>query len=175
MEGSKEGMEFINRVNDGVAKIVTWLVPVLILELVYDTVARYVFNMPTEWSYDISYMLYGAIFMLGSAHTLRVDKHVRIETFYGKLSLRAKALVDAVCYVILYFPAMIALVYFGGKFALRSWKMWEAGGESMWQPPIYPFKTILPLAALLLLMQGIVQLIHCVQIIAGKENVNPKS
>ena len=168
-------MEFLDRLNDWVAKAVAWFVPVLILELVYDTIARYLFNAPTEWSYDVSYMLYGAIFMLGSAHTLRVDKHVRIETIYGRLSPRAKALVDAVCYVTLYFPVMIALVYFGGKFALRSWKMWEVGGESMWQPPIYPFKTILPLAALLLLMQGIVQFIRCVQVIAGKENVNPKS
>ncbi len=168
-------MEFVDRLNNWIAKVVAWFVPVLILELVYDTTARYLFNAPSEWSYDISYMLYGAIFMLGAAHTLRVDKHVRIETIYGRLSHRAKALVDAVCYVILYFPVMIALVYFGGKFALRSWKMWEAGGESMWQPPIYPFKTILPLAAFLLLLQGIVQFIRCVQTIAGKENVNPES
>lgn len=168
-------MEFLDRVNDWVAKAAAWLVPVLILELVYDTIARYVFNTPTEWSYDITYMLYGAIFMLGSAHTLRVNKHVRIETIYGRLSRRAKASVDALCYVILYFPLMIALIYFGGAFALRSWKMWEAGGESMWQPPIYPFKTILPLAALLLLMQGIVQFIRCIQVIAGKHNADSES
>ncbi len=155
-------MELINRINKWVGKGAAWLVPILILELVYDTVARYVFNAPTAWSYDISYMLYGSIFMLGAAYTLQIDKHVRIETFYGKMSRKGKALIDAICYVLLFFPAVGSLIYFGGVFALKSWKLLEAGGDSMWQPAIYPFKTVLPVAAILLMLQGIVEFIHCV-------------
>jgi len=167
-------MGWIDRLNHWIAKGAAWLVPVLILELVYDTAARYLFNSPTEWSYDISYMLYGAIFMLGAAHTLAIDKHVRIETIYGKLSRRAKALINAVCYLILYFPSVLALLYFGTTFTVRSWKMWEAGGESMWQPPIYPFKTILPLAALLLLLQGIAQFLRCINDLRGTHHADSK-
>ena len=168
-------MELIDRLSNWVARIAAWLVPVLVLELVYDTVARYIFNSPTEWSYDISYMLYGAIFMLGAAHTLRIDRHVRIETIYGRLTKKAKATVDALCYLILYFPAVGALVYFGAKFAYRSWAMAEAGGESMWQPPIYPFKTLLPLAALFLLLQGIVQFLRAIKVILGTDHADSES
>ena len=156
-------MKLIDQINKWAGGAAAWLVPLLILELVYDTVARYVFNAPTEWSYDISYMLYGAIFMLGAAYTLQIDKHVRIETFYGKLSERAKAIIDAVCYLLFFFPAVGVLIYFGGIFALKSWKMFEAGGDSMWQPPIYPFKTILPVAAILLMLQGIAEFIRCLR------------
>ncbi len=168
-------MDYINRINDWIAKAVAYLVPLLILELVYDTFSRYLFNAPTEWSYDISYMLYGAIFMLGSAHTLKLDRHVRIESIYSRLSLRGRAIIDGICYLILYFPSTIALLYFGTIFAIKSWKMWESGGESMWQPPIYPFKTVLPLSALLLFLQGIVQFIGCVKIAFGRENVDSES
>ena len=167
-------MNAIDRINDWTATAVAWLVPVLILELVYDTVARYLFNAPTEWSYDVSYMLYGAIFMLGAAHTLRVNRHVRIETFYGKFPERGKALIDAACYLVFFFPAMGTIIYFGGTFAWRSWRMLESGGDSMWQPAIYPFKTVLPLAACLLTLQGVVEFVRCVRRIAGGEDADSK-
>ena len=154
-------MAAIDKIGDFAGGLAAWLVPALILELVYDTAARYVFNAPTAWSYDVSYMIYGAVFMLGAAHTLREDKHVRIETFYGKLSPKAKALADIAGYIVFFFPVMAAMVYYGGLFALKSWKMAEVSGESMWQPPIYPFKTLLPLAAFLLLLQGAAQFFRC--------------
>lgn len=156
-------MKWIDTFTRWTAAVATWMVPLLILELVYDTVARYLFNAPTEWSYDISYMLYGAIFMLGAAHTLHIDRHVRIETFYGKLSRQGKAMIDGAGYLLFFFPAVGSLLYFSSGFALRSWKMLEVGGESMWQPPIYPFKTILPLAAVLLLLQGTAEFLRCVR------------
>jgi TRAP-type mannitol/chloroaromatic compound transport system permease small subunit len=168
-------MFVIDRINEWTAKAAAWLIPLLILELVYDTAARYVFNAPTEWSYDVSYMLYGVIFMLGAAYTLHIDRHVRIETIYAKLSPRAKALIDAVGYVIFFFPVMIALIYYGGMFALKSWKLLEAGGDSMWQPPIYPFKTVLPVAALLLTLQGLAEFIRCIAVVTGKNNVRRES
>ena len=165
-------MAFIDRINEWFGKGVAWLIPLLILELVYDTVARYVFNAPAEWSYDISYMFYGAIFLLGAAYTLRIDKHVRIEIFYGKMSRRSKALIDAICYVILFFPAVGSLIYFGGVFAIKSWKLLEVSGESMWQPAIYPFKTVLPIAAFLLMLQGIVEFIRCVGLIIRRNDAD---
>ena len=164
-------METIDRINEWVGKAVSWLVPILILELVYDTVARYVFNAPTRWSYDISYMLYGTIFMLGAAHTLGAGRHVRIETLYGKMSLRSRALVDVIGYLVFFFPAIGACVYFGAIFALKSWNMMEMGGDSMWQPPIYPFKTVLPVAAVLLMLQGVAECIRCLSVIAGRDDV----
>lgn len=160
--------------NEWVGKAVAWLIPVLILELVYDTAARYLFNAPTEWSYDISYMLYGAVFMLGAAYTLGIDKHVRIETIYGKMSTRGKAVIDVIGYLVFFFPAVSACVYFGGLFALRSWEILEVSSESMWQPPIYPFKTVLPIAAVLLMVQGTVECARCVLVIVRRDDADGK-
>jgi len=168
-------MDWIDRMNEWMGKAVSWLIPVLILELVYDTVSRYLFNAPTEWSYDISYMLYGTLFMFGAAHTLAVDKHVRIEIISDRVSPRTRAIIDAVCYVIFFFPAVGALLYFGTLFAVKSWHLLETSGESMWGPPIYPFKTVIPVAAALLLLQGVAQFVRCVKLIVKGNRGDPES
>jgi TRAP-type mannitol/chloroaromatic compound transport system permease small subunit len=168
-------MPVIDRINEWITRAVSWLIPLLVVELVYDTAARYLFNAPTAWSYDISYMLYGAVFMLAAGHTLHLDKHVRIETFYGRASLRARALIDAIGYLVFFFPVVGALVYFGSAFAYKSWSMWEAGGESMWQPPIYPFKTVLPVAAVLLFAQGLSEFSRSVILLLRGADANRQS
>jgi TRAP-type mannitol/chloroaromatic compound transport system permease small subunit len=161
----------IDRLNQYIAKGVSWLVPVLILELAYDTLARYLFNAPSAWSYDISYMLYGTIFMLMAPHTLKLDRHVRIEVFYARLSVRSRAVLDCLCYLIFYFPVAGALGYYGWIFTAKSWAIRETSGLSMWQPPIYPFKAILPLAAFLLVLQGLVQFMTRLKTcISGKDD-----
>ena len=148
-------LKAIDRINAWVGQGVAWLVPVLILELVYDTAARYLFNAPTQWSYDISYMLYGTIFLAAAGYTLQKDQHVRIELLYDRFSPRGKAAIDCIGYLLFFFPALTALVYYGGQFAWKSWVLLETSSASMWQPPIYPFKAVLPVTALLLLMQGL--------------------
>ena len=158
--------KYIDKLSEFVGKASAWLIALLIFELVYDTVARYVFNAPTPWSYDISYMLYGAIYMGGAAYTLLLDEHVRIDIIYEKVSPRSQAIIDAVCYVVFFFPVMGVLLFYSTEFAIKSWKMLETSGESMWSPPIYPFKTILPLAVLLLILQGSVQFGRCLVTIA---------
>jgi TRAP-type mannitol/chloroaromatic compound transport system permease small subunit len=161
-------MPFADRI-DGISiitgKAVSWIVPLLVLELVYDTSARYLFNAPTIWSYDISSMLYGTLFMLGAAWTLQREEHVRIDLFINKLSPRGRATVDLVGYLVFYFPAVGALVAYGASFSLQSWTILERSGQSMWQPPIYPFKTVLPLAALLLLLQGLANFCRCLRVL----------
>ena len=161
-------MPFADRI-DGISiitgKAVSWIVPLLVLELVYDTSARYLFNAPTIWSYDISYMLYGTLFMLGAAWTLQREEHVRIDLFINKLSPRGRATLDLVGYLVFYFPAVGALVAYGASFSLQSWTILERSGQSMWQPPIYPFKTVLPLAALFLLLQGLANFCRCLRVL----------
>lgn len=163
-------LKLADRLSEGVGRGTAWLIPLLILELVYDTGARYLFNAPTEWSYDISYMLYGAIFMLGAAWTLRKDEHVRIEVVYERLGRKGRALTDALGYLFFFFPAVGALIYFGGKFALKSWSIWERAGISMWSPPIYPFKTLIPVAMVLLLLQGLAEFLRCLRVLLGDDH-----
>ena len=84
----------------------------MVLGLTYEVVARYLFNAPTVWAYDMTFMLYGTFFMLGSAYTLMRKGHIRTDTFYGNWSPRVQGAVDAVCYAIL-FPALIIFLWVG--------------------------------------------------------------
>jgi len=166
MNGERMNLaDAIDRLSIKTGKAVSWIVPLLVLELVYDTGARYLFNSPTIWSYDISYMLYGTLFMLGAAWTLQQEQHVRIDLILAKLSPRARAAVDLVGYVVFFFPAVGALVGYGASFSLDSWMILERSGQSMWQPPIYIFKTVIPLAGLLLFLQGLARFCRCLRVL----------
>jgi TRAP-type mannitol/chloroaromatic compound transport system permease small subunit len=165
----------INRFAGGLSqfsgKAVAWLILILILQLVYDTLARYLFNKPTLWSYDVSYMLYAIIFLIGGAYTLLDDEHIRIEIFYTKFSKRQKAIADILGYLIFFFPVLIILLYSGVLYTIESWEMLERSTVSYWGPPVYHFKGMIPLATLLMLIQGIAIFIRLIAVaIKGKEN-----
>ncbi|MCF8049674.1 MAG: TRAP transporter small permease subunit [Desulfobacterales bacterium] len=157
--------KFLNLV-DSISKwtgtAVSWLMLVLVLELVYDTVARYVFNAPTIWSFDISYMLYSILFMIGGAYTLLVQEHIRVDMFYEKFSKKKKALVDIIGYLLFFFPAIGGMFVFGILFTHESWAIGEHCTKSYWSPPVYHFKTVIPIAAFLLLLQGIAEFIRSI-------------
>ncbi len=152
----------VDRLSEWMGHVSAWLVIILIGEVVYDTLVRYLFNAPSGWSYDITYMLYGAAYMGGGAWTLLLDEHVRIDLIYGKISPKSKAIADAIGYVVFFFPSMSVLLYFCTKFAIQSWRMLEGSGETVWNPPIYPLKTVLCITLLVLLLQGIVQFVRCI-------------
>ncbi len=159
----------MERLSQWSAKIVYGLIFVLISALTYEITVRYFFGSPTVWAYDATYMLYGTFYMLGAAYTLMVEGHVRVDAIYSKMSSRRKLIVDIIGYLVFFFPSIGALLYFGIEFAWESWRLWEKAKESIWAPPIYPFKTILPLATFLLLLQGIAKFIQCLNSLRGKE------
>ncbi len=152
----------IDTVSDWCGKGVAWTIVPLFLGLTFEVVSRYGFDAPTEWAYDVTYMLYGTHFMLGAAYTLLMGGHIRTDMFYDKYSPRTKGLVDAVGYLIFFFPAVVFLLVAGGDAALVSWRMLEKSEISAWRPPIYPFKAMVPLAALLLLVQGVSEFLKSV-------------
>ncbi len=161
-------ISLIDRINQIIAKATSWLVLALILELVYDTIMRYLFNVAVMWSYDISYMLYGIIFMLSVPYVENINKHVRIEILYDKLSKKMRAFLDIIGYLILYLPSSLVLLYFGWNFFWESYNLKEVSGASMWAAPIYPFKFVIPLTGLLLLLQTISEIMKRILIIKGK-------
>jgi len=134
--------------------LVAWLIVPLIGAMVYEVVARYFFRAPTVWAQDLSYMLYGALFMLGGAYTLRHSGHIRTDFLYNKLGVRGQAFIDAVAYLFFFFPGFGVFLWFGWGYFLDSWRLDERA-ISPWNPPIYPFRAVLPLAAALLLVQGV--------------------
>ncbi len=123
---------------------------------------RYAFNNHHDWVFDITYMLYGIMFMMAGAYTLSKNGHVRGDVLYGFFKPRTQALFDLILYFIFFIPGIIALVYAGIYFAAESVAINEHTTQTANGPPIWPFKIIIPVAGGLLLLQGFVEIIRCV-------------
>jgi TRAP-type mannitol/chloroaromatic compound transport system permease small subunit len=141
-----------------------WLVVPLAAAVAYEVVARYAFNAPTRWASTVTFLLYGSQFMLAAPYTLLQDGHIRTDVFYGRWSARTRAIVDAVSYVLFFFPGMVLILYAG---TVEAWHAWEIG-ERVGGWRAYPFKGVIPLTALLLLLQGLSQLTKCVRVLRGR-------
>lgn len=149
-----------DRISAWVGKAFAWSIAVLIAVTVYDVTARYVFNAPTGWAYDTEYILYGALFIMAGPYALSRNGHVRGDVVYRLLSVRAQGAIDLVLYLLFFFPGVLALLYSGAEFAEMSWMMREQSSSSPNGPPIYPFKTLIPLAAFFLIIQGIAEMLR---------------
>lgn len=153
----------IDAVSMWVGKTFGWLILALMAVTTFDVVMSTTFiRNPPGWAYDASVILYGTLFMMGGAYTLSRNAHVRGDIFYRNWPVRVQALVDLVLYVAFFFPGVIALVSAGAQYAAYSWSIQELSSQSARQIPIYHFKTVIPLAALFLLVQGVAESIRCV-------------
>lgn len=152
---------WIDRVNGYIGKASAWLFLALTYVLVHEIVATKVFRAPTVWAFDLSYMLYGTIFMLGAAYTLSVDGHVRGDIFYRLWPPRVQAAVNLVLHVLVLFPAMGALLVAGWSYAYYSFTQWERSLQSPFGPIIWPLKMLIPITAALMLLQGVAEVIKC--------------
>jgi TRAP-type mannitol/chloroaromatic compound transport system permease small subunit len=159
----------IDRISELTGHAISWIVLLLTLILGYEVLMRYCFNSPTKWAYDISYMLGGTFFLLGAAYTLRMKAHVRIDLFYNQFSPRQRALIDVLFYLVFFFPLWIGLLYHLIPHVHMSWKLAERSLESYWRPPIYPFKTIMPIGVFLLLLQGLAEFVRSLTVLVKGE------
>lgn len=140
-------------------RVFAWIIIPLVASLTYEVLARYVFNAPTIWAYDLSYMLYGAHFMLGAGYTLLKGGHIRTDIFYQNWSPRTQGKIDALLYLLLFFPGMIFFFWMGYQEGTHSLFIGERSDASPWRPILWPLKLCIPVAALLLLIQGVSELI----------------
>ena len=151
------------RAIDGVSTATGWLAGWLIVPMTvamsYEVVARYAFNAPTKWSYEVSYMLYGAQFMLAAAYTLLKGGHIRTDVFYERWSAKTRATIDALCYLLFFFPGLLCILYAGAVEARFAWEIGERSGLRIGSVPLpmYLLKGVIPLTAALLLLQGLVR------------------
>lgn len=155
-------VRFLDGISLWSGRIVGWLIIPMVGSLVYEVIARYVFDSPTVWAYDMTFMLYGSFFMLGSAYTLLKKGHIRTDSFYQNWSVKRQGWTDAVCYLLFFFPAMLAFFMVGWEYFYGSWRQSERIVTSPWMPVVYPFKFAMPLAALLLLLQGVSEFLKSV-------------
>jgi TRAP-type mannitol/chloroaromatic compound transport system permease small subunit len=153
----------IDGVNTRIGKAFAWLFLPLTYVLVHEVAATKVFARPTAWAFDASYMRYGTIFMMGAAYTLAVDGHVRGDMIYRLWPPRVQALIDLSLYVVVFFPAMVAMLIAGWSYAYYSYSIGERSLQSPFGPIIWPLKMVIPATAFLLLLQGVSQVIKCVR------------
>jgi TRAP-type mannitol/chloroaromatic compound transport system permease small subunit len=156
-------VQLIDGLNTWVGKAFAWLFLLLTYTLVHEVVATKVFARPTVWAFDVSYMLYGTIFMMGTAYTLASDGHVRGDMIYRLWPPRVQAGIDLALYVLVLFPAMVAMLIAGSSYAYYSYSIGERSLQSPFGPIIWPLKLVIPLTAFLLLLQGVSQVIKCIR------------
>jgi TRAP-type mannitol/chloroaromatic compound transport system permease small subunit len=155
----------IDRVSTVAGWLAGWLIVPMTLAVTYEVIARYAFNAPTIWAYDVTYMLFGAQFMLAASYTLLKGGHIRTDVFYERWSAATRAKIDLAAYVLFFFPGMLFILYAGG---VEAWKAWEIGERSdwtPWRPIIYPLKAVIPISAALLLLQGLAEVVRCMRTI----------
>jgi TRAP-type mannitol/chloroaromatic compound transport system permease small subunit len=162
-------VRFVDKLSMWVGHAFAWSILILTLGICYEVFVRYVLRAPTGWSYDVGYMMYGALFLMAGAYTLSRNGHVRGDVVYRLWPPRAQAAVDAVLYVIFFMPAALALIYSGWRFAAQSWRFKEVSVFSPAGVPVYPLKTLIPLAGVLLVLQGLAEIVRCWQCIRTGE------
>jgi TRAP-type mannitol/chloroaromatic compound transport system permease small subunit len=139
-----------------------WLIILMTFGMSYEVLVRYAFNAPTPWALDVSFIMYGTLFMMGGAYTLSRGGHVRGDFIYRTWAPRTQAWMDMVLYFLFFFPGILALVITGWKYSSRSWGYAEVSVNSPAGIPIYQFKSVIVVAGLLLLFQGVAEVFRCI-------------
>lgn len=151
-------VQAIDAFNEWFGRWVALLILPLIYVVLHEVIARKIFNAPTTWAFEVTVYLYGAHFMLGMAYTLLYDRHVRIDIIVLQLPQRAQLWLRVITFLLIFVPFVGALSWAAVNYALESWQQWEHSW-SAWKPPLYPYKTVMPVALILLLLQGVANFI----------------
>ena len=152
-------IRMIDRFTDRTGTVFSWLTFFLVAAVCFEVIARYMFRAPTVWAYDVTYMSYGALFMLGAAYALHKGAHIRTDFFWEHFSIRKKGLIDSISYIVFFFPALVALLVISSEEALYAWRINETSDQTPWRPILWPFKAIVPAACVLLMIQGLSELL----------------
>jgi TRAP-type mannitol/chloroaromatic compound transport system permease small subunit len=151
----------VDKISTWVGQTSAWFIVGLTFLITWEVFSRYVIAHPHAWAFDTMIMQYGTLFMMAGAYTLAKNGHVRGDVLYGFFPPRLQAGVDLTLYIVFFVPGVVALCWAGYRYAGESWAINEHSNITAEGPPIYPFKTIIPIAGVVLLLQGIVEIIRC--------------
>lgn len=152
----------IDLLSTWVGRTFAWLILVLTLGMSYEVFVRYALIAPTTWAFDFSYIMYGALFLMSGAYTLALNGHVRGDFLYRSWQPRTQAKLDLVLYFLFFLPGILALIYAGWNYAAMSVRFREVSIFSPAGIPVFPLKALIPIAGVLLLIQGIAEIIRCI-------------
>src|SRR5437868_10849033 len=148
----------VDEISTWCGKVAAWLIILLMAVVCVEVFKRYIMNMPTAWIFDLDNMLYGTAFMLCGAYTLAQNAHVRGDFLYSSMRPRMQASLDIVLYVVFFIPGIAALIYSGWVFFAESWTINEHSNVTANGPPVYQFKAMIPVAGVLVMLQGIAEI-----------------
>jgi TRAP-type mannitol/chloroaromatic compound transport system permease small subunit len=167
----KKIIHIIDNLNEWIGKIVSCSIVVLTLLVVIEVIMRYVFRKPTIWSFEVTTQLFGFYFMTLAGYSLLHGAHVAVDVVSETLTQKKQAFLQILSYVLFFFPFCLVLLYQGTVYATKSWEIKETSW-SVFAPPLYPIKTVIPISAFLLLLQGVVVFYKEIQKYKGeKKNV----
>lgn len=152
----------VDKISLWMGKAFAWCILIMTFGMTYEVFVRYVLRSPTVWAFDLSYIMYGTLFMMAGGYALSRDAHVRGDVLYRLWKPRTQARVELVLYFLFFFPGILALIFAGIDYAAESWSYGETSIFSPANIPIFPFKTVIPVAAAVLLLQGIAQVMRCI-------------
>lgn len=164
----KKFLLIIDGINDWIGRIFCWLVALIGVLAVMEVIMRRFFNYPTIWNFEVTIQLFGLQFMIMAGYTLLKGSHISIDMIEKRFSERGQAILAIISYGIFFFPFCITVLWYGTKFAAASWETWERT-SSAFAPPIYPIKTVVPVTALLLLLQGLAIFIRKIYVLTGRK------
>ena len=153
---------FVDKLSTLVGHAFSWLIVALTLLISWEVFSRYALDHPHAWAFDAMIMMYGTMFMMAGAYTLAKAGHVRGDVLYGFFEPRTQATLDLLLYILFFIPGVVALAWAGYTYAAESWAILEHSNITSDGPPVYPFKTVIPLAGTILLLQGIVEIVRCI-------------
>jgi len=145
-----------------IGKAFAWLIMALTFVVSIEVFKRYILNAPTAWIFDFNNMLYGTLFMMCGAYTLAAGGHVRADFVYIYMKPRGQAALDLALYLLFFIPGILGLIYAGWDYAGISWRIHETSTVTAEGPPVYPFKTVIPVAGILVMLQGMAEIVRCV-------------
>jgi TRAP-type mannitol/chloroaromatic compound transport system permease small subunit len=160
--GLIRAVRIIDGFTDTTGVCIAWLNVPLVFVVAWEVIARYFFHAPTSWSFDVTYMLYGTIFMLGAAYALHKGAHIRTDFFYEKWSVKTRGMVDSISYVVFFFPSIVMLFAASANEAWYAYTIHETSEQTPWRPILWPYKSVVPATCVLLLVQGVSETIKSV-------------
>jgi TRAP-type mannitol/chloroaromatic compound transport system permease small subunit len=158
----QKALLFVDKVSTFVGHAFSFFIVALTLHVAWEVFSRYALDNPRAWAFDVMIYFYGTLFMMAGAYTLAKNGHVRGDVLYGFFRPRTQATIDLILYIVFFLPGVFALTYAGYFYAAESWAINEHSTITYEGPPLYPFKTVIPVAGAFLLMQGIVEILRCI-------------
>jgi TRAP-type mannitol/chloroaromatic compound transport system permease small subunit len=153
----------IDQLSKTVGHAFAWLIVILTLGTCYEVFVRYALNNPTSWAFDMSYIVYGGLFLMAGAYTLSRNGHVRGDVLYRLWPARVQAGVELALYVLFFFPGVISLMVAGWAYGFDAFRMREVSVNSPAGVPVWQLKMLIPFAGFFLTLQGVAESLRCVQ------------